>query len=404
MQHLDAGRMVPEQNRRLEYSDSQMTEELIGWGRVAKVYKVVYKVYVNPGTYARKEFSAGPLAWFWNHSLFQSPHIVDTKEGQEFHYNKRILGHFLSRFHDTETGNGVCIVSALRPSKNGFVSPYIEGHHPRKEELAPVYRRIRPLRKFFKDIEMPTFSFDNPFSDSNMLLDSEGRIHIVDYEQAVALPDGNGNITYDLINPENVYAFIRDNRRRVADKFGMKDAVDLELAFEATRYHQRHLDIRPRLATRIGEIISRSLSKREVDALAEALYSDGRLSAKEYQEYLHGERGENIRIALENLSVHVCLTVLTMPLTPLVGSSSAARAYWTYLNRKYYRRVGDPNKADVHSRWVNAVAAVPFGIGMGAYFIPIAQENKVIAQAVRQNFKRAKKWAKERLKRAKKSQ
>lgn len=223
------------------------TETLIGSGRTGRVYRIDG----NPGAEVRKHFSPVYSARLWNWFFYESPHPLSTEAGWEYAYWKRRLAHRLGEY----IGNGVDIVDAITPSYRGFVSPFIDGHQPKRSEMQTIYPLAAKMESFFDDIGMPTWSFSrrNPFSASNFIINGDGT-HIVDYEQSVPLPDIRGNMGYDEIYFDDVHGFVDENRTAMINRLGTDRMLDLEEALAMTKERHSQLDFKPRFISRFDKI------------------------------------------------------------------------------------------------------------------------------------------------------
>ena len=357
-------------------------EFLIASGRTGKVYKMEG----NPESFVRKEFSPNYFAMLWNWFFFKSTHPLSTEIGHTHAYWKRILGNRLSTFVD----KNVQIVDTITPSQNGFVSPFIEGRMPEKNEMQSIYAKTQKLEEVFDDIGMPTLSFSQRHFVSrrkNFILQN-GRVFIIDYEQSVPVPDTKGNMGYDIIYFDDVHRFISNNRLQIIDKLGTDETRNLDEAFELSRQYQAKLDIRPRGLTRF----SKPLSQGGRDRVVEILYKDGKISEKEFQDYKEGKTGKNIKLASMNLLIHSTIGVAT---PPYVGTpySSGARLAWTLANWVYYTAIGDYNKRRIHNWRVMFVGALPLPFPLsffsnGAYLLSIIEENLQIGLAINDSLLR----------------
>ena len=371
-----------------------MQEVLIARGRVAKVYRIDN----NPEPLVRKEFDPSFFARFCNWVCYKSPHPSFTKDGQRLALHRRQLGSRLAEYMRRAgyIDDGVYIADALGPSQNGFVSPYIEGRNPARNEMRAVYERTKLLEELFDDIGMPTWSFSqvNPLARSNFILQdgATGPVHIIDYEQSVPLPDSRGNFGYDIIYFDDVHRFIDDNHQRIVDELGLEGSRYLEMAFELARQYQNQLDIRSRWLTRQGQKFSRPLNTRVLDETVERLYSEGKLTEEEFQRYKDGKR-EIIKLATKSLLIHAGIGIATPPNigTPI---SSLLRPLWTMGNWIFYTMIHDYEKRRIHSFRVGVVSALPLPtfpvplsvISNGAYILSVMEESPVIGIAIGDNL------------------
>lgn len=347
-----------------------------------------YKIGGNPESFVRKDFSPTFFARLWNWFFYKSPHPLSTETGHAHAYWKRRLGSRLSQFISENS----TVVDAVETSKNGFISPFIEGNKPTKDERPWVYTQTKTLEQVFDDIGMPTSSFSSSTNSGSNFIIQNGRVYIVNYEQSITIPDVRGHMGYDLIYFNDVHKFISDNRRQIEDKLGIVEMCHLEEAFELAKQYQEQLEIRPRRLTRFEEKFSKPLSKREMGAVVERLYRENQITEEEVEAYRSGKTGENIKLTLKNLAVHTVISLATPPYI-MFGVSPILRAGWTIGNWGYYTIKRDYDKRRVHNLRVMIVASLPLQfplsvIPAGAYLLPMMEENPQIGLAINDNLSR----------------
>ncbi len=229
-----------------------MSELLIGRGKVARIYKVEE----SAEALIRKEFSPIYHVKLWNWFFFHSPHPLSTETGYRYAYWKRRLAHRLCKvfMSDINIPDAICLTD------RGFVSEFVKGEVPVKDDWDNLSVMVRRLEFYFDAIGMPTWSFSwkNPFSVSNFV-SSNGRLHIVDYEQSVPILNTQGVIDYDVIRFKPLEEFIRSNRQKIASVLGNQESRLLREALEKTKEYHAKLDIRPKKFTRL---LNKSVSKR----------------------------------------------------------------------------------------------------------------------------------------------
>ncbi len=354
----------------------------------------VYKIEGNRESFVLKEFDPTLFTRAWNWFFYKSPPPLSTSAGHAHAYHKRILGNGLSRVI-TENAE---IVDALGLTQNGFISPYIDGHIPSKDEMKAVYARTKTLEQTFEAIGMPTLSFSPRHLISrrkNFIAGKDGKLYIPDYEQSVPVPDSRGNLGYDMIYFDDVGRFIVDNRRKILDKSGSTQMTRLEESFELARKYQSQLDIRSRWSEKLIEKFSKPLSDYEINKAVEELYKEGKVTPEELEAYKTGKSGENIRLAIMNTLVHAAISIITPPViaSPI---SAGARLAWTIANWSYYTLTRDYDRRKIHNWRVMFVAGLPLGlfgyplafIPAGAYLLSIMEENPRIGLAINDNLVR----------------
>jgi len=221
-----------------------MKGKIIGRGKTARVYKVES----GSRSFAKKEFSPIQHVKVWNWFFYHSPHPLNTEAGHKYAYWKRRVAHRLCKYLES----GVRIPDALDLTPKGFITEFVEGRRPLREEKKAFRSSVGRLERFFAEIGMPTWSFSrkNPFAGSNFLVWA-GKVFVIDYEQSVPVPDLQGRINYDTMKFDQVSDFIRLNRRHITDKLGGEEAKRLDEAFHISKQYHDRLDIRPRNITKV---------------------------------------------------------------------------------------------------------------------------------------------------------
>jgi len=347
---------------------------LIGEGRTGKVYKIEG----NPESLAIKIFSPKYFARSWNWFFYKSPHPLSTEAGHIHAYYKRRLAHRLGKYIDGDAH----IVDAIKPLQSGFMSPFIEGISPKREEMQSVHTKTQKLEQVFDDIGMPTLSFSSRHFGSrrkNFIVQND-QVHVVDYEQSVPVPDLRGNMGYDVIYFDGVGTFINDNKLQILNKLGTEESHNLNEAFELSKQYQEKLDIRPRGLTRLAK----SLSREEMDKTVERLYNESKISEKEIQDYRSGKTGDNIKLAVPNLLMHLATGIIT-PTGVGAVIASGARLGWTLANFSYYSLTHNYDRRRIHNEKVMLFTLFPV-VGNFAYLISIAEENPQIGLAIADNI------------------
>lgn len=354
----------------------------ISRGRTSLVYRIG-----EAGEYVFKEFSPNLFARSWHNFFYWSEHHLASEAGIAHAYWKRRLANRLSR----GAGDDVVIVDAVARTQFGIITPFIQGEHPSRRQLAQVHARTKPLEQLFDDIGMPNQSFrmDYLMPRRKNVIMRGGRICVIDYEQSVPLPDSRGAIGYDLIYFDDLHRFVKDKRISIKDKLGTAEMKSLDEAFAMARETQDVLYFELRRAGKYSTKLTRPLSKKAMEAAVERLYVEGKISDQERQDYLTGSTGENIRHAAIHLAVHMTIGVVTPPFI-LSLPSAGARLAWTMANWGYNTAKGNERKK-LHNWRVMAVCAMPLpfpasAVSNGAYILAITEENPQIGLAMCDNL------------------
>lgn len=217
-------------------------ETFLKRGRCGKIYKLA-----GPDeTLIRKELSPSLTAKIGNWLLYRSPHPASTQDGWRYAYWKRRLGSRLAAV----LGEPIHICDVLDKDdkrKNAFLTEFIEGTPPKKNDRAFILEKTQKLEEFFNEIGMPTWSFSrrNPLRSSNLLL-KNGNIYIIDYEQSVPAPDFKGKIRYDEIDFGILEKFLKENAGRILEQIGATAAHETDIAFAEARSFYERMAITPR--------------------------------------------------------------------------------------------------------------------------------------------------------------
>ena len=262
----------------------------IGKGRTGRVYKIEQ----NPETVVVKIFSPNYFAKLWNWFFYKSPHPLSTEAGHAHAYWKRRLAHRLGEYIGE---SNVHVADAIESLQNGFMSPFIDGVNPTKDEMQLIYAKTQKLEQSFDGIGMPTLSFSPKHFGSRRknFIVQNNQVYIVDYEQSVPVPNLRGNMGYDVIYFDDVYRFIENNKLQILDKLGTKETSDLNEAFELAKQHQAELDLRSRISRKVAEKFTKPLSRQEIDKAVKKLYQENKVTEEEFEAYINGKSGENIK-------------------------------------------------------------------------------------------------------------
>ncbi len=344
------------------------SENLIGRGHAGRVYRVRGE---NGGDLAEKVFDPIRTAQLW----YSISRWREHPYGAEYRdiairsaFELRRVAHRVSKYFDT----GAEVNDALEINKDGsgFYSPFIADGRPYSTGDIAVRKALNRTERIFQAIGLPVWSFGGSFfrercRRSNVLVQTDGRARIVDYESGWPNSTFESFFGFDDVDVVRFQEFLDKRADKLNTSLGEIEYNKLLESWEkykiCNQYWRQEEHAPVELIHTLFQALSRPvLEKRAGELVKEGIISQDQLP--ELKKMIIRNQGK-----LKDIAPHVVVHSVLTGLIPIPFMGMFSRAGYTglmrlvsNLNKKYNLIAGKQNKtSEIHTLRVVILTMIP---------------------------------------------
>lgn len=269
-----------------ERIDGQETPPLkqIGAGFGAKVYLVEFP----DGQKLAKKVFAPNLSARWAYRAlrlrehpFKAPYAEFVIKGA---YELRRIAHRVGKA--LNCGVEVVETTKLCETELGFYSPFIGGatnYSPKDEQTKSSLNR---LEKHFWAIGLPVWSFGGSYfkearRKDNVLVGSDGKAYLVDYEAGWPYFNRRDLVGFDDIDPLKFQKFLTLGARALKDRLGDKEYLELMKSWEKYQLYRTFWEEQESAPIRKIQAVQDAFNWRSLNERRQTLLASGEITPEE---------------------------------------------------------------------------------------------------------------------------